>query len=200
MFRTVHKRKALSNYDITEILIEIEEESHSEAFDYLFPILYDKIKELASSQLNREYDLITIQPTELVHELYIKLVDQSRVPLKSKKQFYRIASYCMRQILIDHARRKKADKRGGANFDITLHPEQIAAGEHEENILAIDELLVELRVFDERAADIVEMKFFSGISTSQIAEILEISEKTVKRDWAKAKLWIYSAAKNKSSK
>lgn len=185
----------MSSYDITDILIEMEDNATSKAFDHLFPIIYDTMKSMANYHLDREYDAITIQPTELVHELYIKLVDQSRVTANSRKHFYGIASHCMRQILVDHARKKKADKRGGSNFEITLHPEEIAKEEHEENIVAIDEVLEKLYSIDERAASIVEMKFFSGLSSSQIAEILNVSEKTVKRDWKKAKLWIYSSLK-----
>lgn len=186
----------MSSYDITDILIEMGESDEQKAFDHLFPIIYDKMKLMASSHINREYDSITIQPTELVHELYLKLVDQSRITASSKNHFYGIASHCMRQILVDHARKKNAGKRGGVNFEVTLHPEEIAKEEYEENIIAIDETLKNLWSIDERAARIVEMKFFSGMNFSQIAEILNISDKTVKRDWKKAKLWIYSSLKN----
>lgn len=173
----------------------MEEDAPSKAFDHLFPILYEKMKKMATSHLDREYNAITIEPTELVHELYLKLVDQSRITANSRKHFYGIASHCMRQILVDHARKKKAGKRGGNNFEVTLHPEEISINEYEDNLLAIDEVLDKLRKIDERAATVVEMKFFSGMSIGQIADILEVSEKTVKRDWQKAKLWIYTSLK-----
>jgi len=175
----------------------MEEDASSKAFDQLFPIMYEKMKAMASSHLNKEYNAITIQPTELVHELYLKLVDQSRVNANNRKHFYAIASHCMRQILVDHARKKKTLKRGGKSFEVTLHPEEISLNEYEDNIIAIDEILKELRGIDERAANVVEMKFFSGMNIAEIANILEVSEKTVKRDWKKAKLWIYTSLKKK---
>lgn len=180
----------MGNYSITDYLVEIDRDEN--AFDRLFPFIYDQIKTLAQSHLRKEQGSITLQPTELVHELYLRLIDQSRITVNSKRHFYGIASNCLRQILVDHARKKKAKKRGGDAYDITLIPEEIAIDEHEEHVLAIDELLQELYALDERAAQIVEMKFFGGMRTAQISEVLDVSEKTVKRDWSKARLWIYT--------
>ncbi len=186
----------MGNYSITDFLAEMDRDKNT--FERLFPVIYDQIKSLAHSHLRQEHAAVTFQATELVHELYLKLVDQENISANSKRHFYGIASNCMRQILVDHARKKKADKRGGGVYTITLIPEEIAVEQHEDHVLAIDELLKQLNELDSRAAQIVEMKFFGGMKIAQISEVLDISEKTVKRDWSKARLWIYNELQKKA--
>ncbi len=181
---------------LTELLFNFDERSDQAELENIFSLLYKDIRSLAGSISNQEYDSITVQPTELVHDLYIKLIDQKKASFNSKKHFFWIASRCIRQLLVDRARKRNTQKRGGEGHLKTLEPEQISNSEHLEELLAVDELVEQLQSLDERAARIVEMKFFGGMSVSQIAEVLEVSEKTVKRDWKKAKLWIYTKIKH----
>jgi RNA polymerase sigma factor (TIGR02999 family) len=177
-------------HEVTEILREWCG-GDREAAERLFPLVYDELKRQARIFLNRERKDHTLQPTALVHEAYLRLVDQANLKVENRTHFFGIASRLMRQILVDHARRKNAEKRGGAAQrlsldDVEIGPE-LAAGD----VLVLHEALEQLESLDERKAQVVEMRFFGGMKEDEIAEVLGVNEKTVRRDWQFAKLWLY---------
>ena len=178
------------NHDVTGILHEWRTGDKSAA-ERLFPLVYDELKRQAQRYLSRERSDHTLQPTALVHEAYLKMIDQTVLSAENRTHFFGIASRVMRQILVDHARSHNAEKRGGAaqrfsieDFDIL--PEQSAA-----DILQLEEALQKLEAIDERKASVVDMRFFGGLKEFEIAEVLGITEKTVRRDWQFAKLWLF---------
>lgn len=176
--------------EVTQLLVRIGE-GNQEAYNDLFPMVYSKLKELAFSQLNREYHEHTLSRTELVHETYMKLVDQTSIDYNDRTHFYAIAARSMRQILVDYARKKKAQKRGGDQRDLTLDENALNIREHAGQILRLDEHLEELSNLNERLGKIVELRFFAGLSIDETAEMLDISTSTANRDWAKARGWLY---------
>jgi len=176
--------------EVTQLLVNIGE-GNQQAYRDLFPLVYSKLKEIAFSQLRREYHEHTLSRTELVHEAYMKLVDQTRIDYNDRTHFYAIAARSMRQILVDYARKKKAEKRGGSQRDLTLDESNLNIQEHAEQIVELDELLNELTELNERLGKIVEMRFFAGLSIEDTAEMLDISTSTANRDWAKARGWLY---------
>lgn len=176
--------------EVTQLLIQVSE-GEQQAYDRLFPLVYEELKRIARIQLNREYGNPTLSKTELVHEVYLKLIDQTRIEWEDRTHFYAIAARSMRQILVDHARKKKAQKRGGNKTHITLEEDEINIREHAEQIVALDELLDQLLELDERMAKIVELRFFGGMSIEETAGLLDISTSTVDRDWQKARGWLY---------
>lgn len=176
--------------EVTKLLQHVGQGSEK-AYNKLFPLIYEELKGLALSKLNREHSDITISKTELVHEVYIKMINQEVVEFESRNHFMAIAARCMRQILIDHARKRKAKKRGGEKKDLTYIDGILNVQEEAEKLIDIDEKIEELSEFNERLAKIVEMKFFGEMTMRAIADVLDVSERTVKRDWAKARGWLY---------
>ena len=154
-------------------------------------MVYDELKNIASKQLNREYGEHTFSRTELVHEAYMKLIDQTRIDYNDRNHFYAIAARSMRQILVDYARKKKAEKRGGNQEDLTLNEKYLNIEEHAQQIIELDEHLKELSKLDERLVQIVELRFFAGLSIEDTSDMLDISTSTANRDWAKARGWLY---------
>lgn len=163
----------------------------------LFTVVYDELKRLACSKLQNECDDITISKTGLVHEVYLKMIDQTKIEAKDKSHFLAIAARCMRQILVDHARKKMAEKRGGKLQDVTYIDELLKVYEQAGNVIDLDDKLKELAQFDERLAKVVTLRFFGQMTIRATAEAMGISERTVKRDWAKARGWLYKELKNK---
>jgi len=182
------------NQNITELLIELRE-GEDEAIEKLFPLVYEEMRSIAGFQIGKEYNSITFQQTELVHEAFMKMADQTRIKAIDRNHFYNIAARCMRQILVDHARKKHADKRGGNNHQVTLNERVLKQEEHLENIIEIDRHLEALKAFDERMAKVVELRFFGGLTNENIGEVLGISPKTVSRDWMHAKGWLFKKIK-----
>jgi RNA polymerase sigma factor (TIGR02999 family) len=177
-------------HEVTEIL-EQWREGNARAAERLFPLVYEELKHQARRHLSRERADHTLQPTALVHEAYMRMVDQTSPQIENRAHFFGFASRVMRQILVDHARQHKAEKRGGAAQrlslnDIDLLPEQSAA-----DLLELDEALKRLEAIDERKCRVVDMRFFGGLKEPEIAKVLGITEKTVRRDWQFAKLWLY---------
>lgn len=177
-------------HDVTQILQDWRE-GNADAAERLFPLVYDELKRQARRYLFRERVNHTLQPTALVHEAYIKMIDQSSLSLQNRAHFFGIASRIMRQILVDHARAYNAEKRGGAaeRFsieDLDILPEQSAA-----DLIELDDALKRLEAIDERKAKVVDMRFFGGLKDAEIAEVLGVTEKTVRRDWQFAKLWLF---------
>jgi RNA polymerase sigma factor (TIGR02999 family) len=161
--------------------------------DRMLPIVYAELRRLAASYLRRERQGHTLQPTALVHEAYVRLLDQRHVDWSNRAQFMGLAAVMMRRILVNHARDRVADKRGGGaeHLPLTLAGEGIGAAEV--NLLDLHDALTRLSESDPRKGRIVEMKFFGGMTTDEIAETLRVSTATVERDWKFARAWLYRA-------
>ncbi len=163
-----------------------------EALDELLPHIYAELHRQAGRALRRERQNHSLQTTGLVHEAYLKLVDQRKVEWKSRSHFFAIAAQAMRRILVDYARNRKREKRGGANDDLPLEEAFLAAAdEMNVDLIALDEALTRLAEFDPQQERIVELRYFSGLSLEETAETLDISRATVARDWDVAKAWLY---------
>ena len=185
-----------SSKDVTQLLINISD-GNQDAYNKLFPLVYDELREIADIQLNKEYGEHTLSRTELVHETYMKLVDQTKISFNDRQHFYAIAARSIRQILVDYARKKKAEKRGGDQHDLTFEEGQLDIAENTRQIVEMDNLLNDLMELDERLGKIVELRFFVGLSIEDTAELLGISTSTANRDWKKAKGWLYQQYRNK---
>lgn len=164
-----------------------------EALDQLLPYVYDELRRQASRYLRRERPDHTLQTTALIHEAYLKLIDQRKVEWQNRAHFFAVAAQAMRRILVDYARTKKREKRGGDDVKLQLDEAiNIAAGEKSIDLVALDEALTRLAEFDERQARVVELRYFSGMTEDETAEVLDISPATVRRDWRMAKAWLHS--------
>lgn len=164
----------------------------AEALDRLLPTIYEECRRVAARQLRRERREHTLSPTALVHEFYLRLIDQDRVTWKNRAQFFGVAARLMRRVLVDYARASKAKKRGGSQVLVSLAP---GLGAPEEprvaDVLAIDEALRHLGQLDPDQAHIVELRFFAGLTIEEIAHALERSPRTVKREWQLARAWLF---------
>jgi RNA polymerase sigma factor (TIGR02999 family) len=163
----------------------------------LVPLVYAELRRLAARYMWRERRDHTLQPTALVHEAYLKLIEQRRVSWQSRTHFFCVAARLMRRILVDHAREVKASKRAGSRFRVPLGPDIAATGEQSGELLAIDQALERLLEQNPRQARIVELRFFGGCSEEEIAQMLGISVRTVKRDWSVARAWLYAELSKK---
>ena len=176
--------------DVTRLLIELTRGNH-EAVDALLPLIYDELRSLAANYLRRERPDHTLQPTALVHEAYLRLVDQTRVNWQNRAHFFGVAAQMMRRILVDHARAHRATKRGADFQKLPLDENIDKAVERSLEIIALDEALYELARMDEQKSRIIELHYFGGLSAEEIAEVLGVSPITVKRHWRMAKAWLY---------
>ncbi|HUQ31328.1 MAG TPA: sigma-70 family RNA polymerase sigma factor [Pyrinomonadaceae bacterium] len=175
---------------ITQLLIEVTNRN-SAAVDVLLPLIYDELRNLAANYLRRERPDHTLQPTALVHEAYMRMVDQTQVNWQNRAHFFGVAAQMMRRILVDHARAHNAEKRG-QDFQIISLDENINKSvERSSELIALDEALKTLAELDERKGRIVELRFFGGLSIEETAEVLGVSVPTVKRQWRMAKAWLY---------
>lgn len=177
-------------HDVTQILRDWSG-GDEEAPERLMPLVYDEMRRLARTFLSRERYSHTLQPTALVNEAYLRLVDQTRVNWQNRAHFYGIASRMMRRVLIDHARAHATEKRGGSAIRLSLDDMQVPIEERAASFVALDEALKRLEELDERKCKVVEMRFFGGLSDEEIAEVLGVSTRTVLRDWKTARLWLY---------
>src|SRR5277367_2706013 len=164
---------------VTSLLVRWSQGDHS-ALEQLTPLIYDDLLRLARARLRREYGEHTLEPTGLVHEAYLRLADQTKLHAENRLHFYAIAANTMRRVLIEHARKRKAQKRGGG-VRITLQPEMSVAEERAPDFLALDESLRRLAAIDERKSQAIELKFFGGLTVEEISQILQISVATVGR-------------------
>ena len=171
--------------DVTRLLKEWRQGRH-EALDRLMPIVYDELRRMARVQLAREGHRATLQATELVHEAFVRLMDQ-KAGWQNRQHFYGIAAKCMRRILIDHARRKRAAKRPQAGAAVDLEHAQVGESSNVDALLALDQALDRLAKDSPRQAQIAELKLFAGLEVAEIATFVGVSEATVKRDWMEAK-------------
>lgn len=165
------------------------------AFDRLFPIVYDDLSAIAHSKLSRNEPGHTLNTQALVHESYMKLVDAASVGWRDRSHFFAVAGRAMRQVLIDHARRRKADKRGGGVHPVTFNEEMGQGGQDLglHRLLAIDEALRSLEVHDPRLARVVECRYFAGLTAAETAEATGLSLRTVERDWRRARAYLKEA-------
>ena len=175
---------------VTELLQAMGSGNQKE-FDNLIPLIYDELRRLAEYYLRRERPNHTLQPTALVHEAYLRLIDQKHIQWQNRAHFFGAAAQIMRRILVDHARRHQAHKRGGAEHRVTLNEEVAFHGERDVNLLALDDALTKLEALDPQKSRIVELRFFSGLSIKETAEVLGVSEATVIRQWRLARAWLH---------
>lgn len=175
--------------DITTLLLEWEGGNH-DALQELTPLVYDQLRHLAARALHRERPGHTLQSTALVHEAYLKLVDQQRVHWHDRDHFFAIAAQIIRRILVSHARGRKALKRGSANTVITLDESVTPVPGRDVDLVALDDALETLSRLDEQQGKIVELRFFGGLSIESTARVLGISSSTVKREWNLARAWL----------
>lgn len=177
-------------HDVTQILRDWNE-GDADAPERLMPLVYDEMRRLARTFLSRERNSHTLQPTALVNEAYLRLVDQTRVNWQNRAHFYGIASRMMRRVLIDHARAHATEKRGGGTIRLSIDDVQVSLEERATSFVALDEAMKRLEQMDERKCKVVEMRFFGGLSDEEIAEVLGVTTRTVLRDWKTARLWLY---------
>lgn len=181
--------------NVTALLNKISEGDQN-APEKLLEVVYEELRKLAYSYFKNENPSHTLQPTALVHEAYIRLIDWKNVSWENRAQFFSVAAKVMRNILIDHARQKKTEKHGG-NFEKIVLDETISfSNTREINLLDLDEALQELEQLNERQARIIELKFFTGLTNEETAKTLQVSEMTIKRDWNFAKTWLYRRLNN----
>ena len=175
-------------------------DGNTEVVNNLLPLIYDELRSLAGNYLRRERVSHTLQPTALVHEAYIKLIDQKQVKWQNRAHFFGIAANIMRRILVDYARQHKAEKRGGAAEKMPLEEEILIVSEGKSaELLALDEALENLAKIDPQKSKIVELRYFGGLSVEETAEVLGVSEITVKRHWRMAKAWLYGQLSSESA-
>jgi RNA polymerase sigma factor (TIGR02999 family) len=161
------------------------------ALDQLMPLVYDELRRLAHYHLGRERQGHTLQTTALVNEAYLRLIDQQRVQWQNRAHFFGIASQLMRRILVDHARSRHYAKRGGGAQRVSLDEALVVAQERAAEVLALDDALTALAGIDQRKSQIVEMRFFGGLSIEETAAVLAVSPGTIMRDWTLAKAWLH---------
>jgi len=187
---------------ITELLVAWRGGDRA-ALDRLFPLVYEELRRISHRQLGAERAGHTLSTTALVHEAYLKLVDQTRAQWVDRAQFYAVAARAMRRILVDYARRHRAAKRGGDRERVSLDVQNLgeplaeapaaAADERADTLIALDDALARLAELDERLSRVVECRFFGGLTEEETAAVLGVTARTVRRDWVKAKAWLYRA-------
>ncbi|MDQ6785743.1 MAG: sigma-70 family RNA polymerase sigma factor [Acidobacteriota bacterium] len=177
--------------EVTQLLVKLTD-GNTQAIEELLPLIYDELRNLAGKYLRRERASHTLQPTALVHEAYLKLIDQTQVKWQNRAHFFGVAANIMRRILVDHARRTKADKRGGDAEKLPIEEEiLVVSNEKSVELLALDEALENLAKLDPQKSKIVELRYFGGLSVEETAEVMGVSAITIKRQWRMAKAWLY---------
>jgi RNA polymerase sigma factor (TIGR02999 family) len=176
--------------DVTDVLLDPRRDPG--ALDRIVPIVYEELRRVARAHFGREAPNHTLQPTALVHEVYMRLVNVDRMTIESRAHFLAVAARLMRQVLVDHARRKRSDKRGGGVTIVSLTESDARAGSTPNvDLIVLDDALRELASIDPRQRDVVELKFFAGLTIGEIATSLNVSPATIEREWATAKAWLF---------
>ena len=170
-------------------------EGDTKAGDRLMPLVYAELRKRAAAYLRRERPGHTLQPTALVHEAYVRMVGQDRAAWKNRAQFFGVAACMMRRILVDHARALNVAKRSGRLINVVLRDDHAVLAAPNIDVLALDEALTRLAAFDARKTAVAELRFFSGLSVEETAQVLGVSVATVEREWQVARAWLYSALK-----
>jgi RNA polymerase sigma factor (TIGR02999 family) len=184
-----------SDTDITGLLVDWNNGDKS-AMERLLPLVEKELHRLARAYMRREDPNHTLQPTALINETYLRLVDQRKVQWQNRAHFFGIAAQIMRRILLNHARDQNRQKRGGKAIHVSLSEALIVAGEKDREIIALNDALDRLEAVDERKARVVELRFFGGLTVEEVAEVLKVSTVTVLRDWAFAKAWLSREMQN----
>lgn len=175
--------------EITAVLRNISS-GDADAWNDLWPQIHGELRKIASKYLAKELNAATLQPTVLVHEAFLRMTQSEKLNIQDRKHFFAIAARIMRYVLIDHAKAKRAAKRGSGQRNIELQDHHVAEGPTWD-VLEVSQALEKLEQFDERLAQVVELKFFGGLELTEIGEVLGVSVATVKRDWTTAKLWLF---------
>jgi RNA polymerase sigma-70 factor, ECF subfamily len=180
--------------DITQLLNDYKS-GKKDALDELFPLVYGELRKLAASRMRGERDDHTLQPTALVHEAYLRLIEQHSSDWQNRAHFFGLAAEMMRRILVNHAVKNNADKRFGNQTRLALDEIVDFTNGADVNLVALDEALNKLAEFDPKQAKIIELKFFGGLTNEEIAEVTGVSDSTVKREWRIAKAWLHEQLK-----
>jgi RNA polymerase sigma-70 factor (ECF subfamily) len=180
----------MSSAKVTQLLLELSGGNRT-AVDELLPLVYREMKRIAGGQLRNERPGHTLQATALVHEAYMKLVDQREVSWQNRAHFLGVATQVMRRILMDYAKSRQRDKRGGGVRPVSLDEALVVSEDRASDLIVIDEALTRLERLDPRQAKVVELRFFGGLSVEETAAAMEISTPTVKREWAMARAWLH---------
>ena len=190
---------SISKSEVTDLLVRWSE-GDADALERLMPLVFDELRYLARCQFAGEPEEHTLQPTALVHEVYMRLVDQKQVRWNHRSEFFAFAATLMRRVLVDHAKARTAKKRGREVRKVPIEDSfdlpGVSAGTGID-LVALDRALEDLEAADPRQAQIVEMRFFAGLTMAEIAELLDVSISTVKREWRTARIWLYGALSGK---
>ena len=178
-----------SPHSVTALLLDWSD-GNKESLDKLIPVVYHELRRQAARHLRRERREHTLQTTGLIHEAYLRLVDQKNVRWQNRAHFFGIAAKLMRQILVDHARKNQAAKRGGMDIKLSLEEATLISEGRDMNLMALDEALTRLATIDPRKGRVVELRYFGGLTMDETAEVLEVSLATTKHDWSMAKAWL----------
>jgi RNA polymerase sigma factor (TIGR02999 family) len=176
--------------EVTQLLVDWRNGDKA-ALNKLMPLVYDELRRIASRYMKRERAGHTLQTTALVNEAYLHLVGQQNVEWQNRAHFFAVAAQVMRHLLVDHARSRNYAKRGGGAQQVTLDETAVISEDRYADLLALDEALSKLAAMDSRKSQLVELRYFGGLSAAETAEVLGVSEITVKREWLKAKAWLY---------
>ncbi len=182
----------LTKSQVTQLL-QRWSDGEATAIEDLMPLVYDELRQLAKRYLRKERQGHTLETSALVHEAYVRLIDQNRVQWRNRAHFYAISAQTMRRILVDHARSHLYQKRGGGAVKVSLDEALHVGSESPAHLVALDEALERLSAKDQQKCRIVEMRFFGGLTHPEIAEVLEVSLSTVERQWRVARAWLYQA-------
>jgi RNA polymerase sigma factor (TIGR02999 family) len=178
-----------TSHEITQLLLAWSE-GDKQALDRLVPLVYDELRRLARSYMRKERAGQSLQTTALIHEAYLRLIDANRAQWRDRAHFFGVAARLMRQILVARARERGCQKRGGGAQQVSLDEAMVIDERLDEDLVALDEALAELAEFDARKAQVVELRFFGGLTEKEIAEALDVSTETVRRDWRLARSWL----------
>ncbi len=184
-----------NSLQITQMLVDWSNGNQS-ALERLIPLVYDELRRMAKRYMRGQSAGHTLQTTELIHEAYLKLANQDEQNWQNRSHFFGVAAQAMRHILVDYARAKQSQKRGGDGFQVTLDEGAIISKDNSGEIVSLHEALERLGKLDERKMKVVEMKFFGGLTMEEIAEVLKISPETVKRDWKFSRTWLLRELSN----
>jgi RNA polymerase sigma factor (TIGR02999 family) len=181
---------AAAPQEVSQLLVEWRN-GDQQALDRLMPLVYDELRRIAGRYMKRERSEHTLQTTALVNEAYLRMVDQKNVDWQNRAHFFAVAASVMRHLLVDHARARGRVRRGADPQQVSLDEAALISEQKGEEMIALDEALTKLAAIDARKVKIVELRYFSGLSAEETATVLGVSEITVKREWLKAKAWLY---------
>jgi RNA polymerase sigma factor (TIGR02999 family) len=184
--------------NVTQLLVEVSNGNRN-SLDHLLPLVYDELRGLAEAFMRRERLNHTLQPTALVHEAYMRLINQQHVNWENRAHFFSIAAETMRRILVNYAHANQAAKRGGAETRISLDEAISFPGKDEIDLVSLDDALKRLSEFDEQQSRIVELRFFGGLTVKEVATVLGLSTTTVEREWRAAKAWLHDQLRENST-